>query len=59
VLGNFAVLLAALSVFGTGTLWPDIVVALVMAILALQGSVTVMKQSLEELDSRHSLVVGK
>jgi Co/Zn/Cd efflux system component len=41
VLGNLAVLLAALGVFGTGALWPDIVVALVMAMLALQGSVTV------------------
>ena len=27
VLGNLAVLLAALGVFGTGTLWPDVFVA--------------------------------
>jgi Co/Zn/Cd efflux system component len=36
---NIAVLLAALGVFGTGTLWPDVIVAVLMATLALQGSV--------------------
>jgi Co/Zn/Cd efflux system component len=49
VLGNLAVLLAALGVFGTGTGWPDIIVAAVMAALALQGAATVVRQSLAEL----------
>jgi Co/Zn/Cd efflux system component len=49
VLGNLAVLLAALGVFGTGTGWPDIVVAATMAVLALQGASTVLRQSLVEL----------
>jgi Co/Zn/Cd efflux system component len=49
VLGNLAVLLAALGVFGTGTGWPDIVVAVTMAVLALQGASTVLRQSLGEL----------
>lgn len=49
VLGNLAVLLAALGVFGTGTGWPDIVVAAVMAGLALQGAATVIRQSLAEM----------
>ena len=49
VLGNLAVLLAALGVFGTGTGWPDIVVAAIMAVLALQGSVTVVRHALAEL----------
>jgi Co/Zn/Cd efflux system component len=49
VLGNLAVLLAALGVFGTGTGWPDIVVAAGMAALALQGASTVLQQSLGEL----------
>jgi len=31
VLGNLAVLLAAFGVFGTGTGWPDVLVALIMA----------------------------
>jgi Co/Zn/Cd efflux system component len=50
------VLLAALGVFGTGTLWPDVIVAVIMAALAFQGGVTVMRQSLNELN-RQFLVV--
>lgn len=49
VLGNLAVLLAAAGVFGTGTGWPDIVVAAAMAGLALQGSWIVIRQSLGEI----------
>jgi Co/Zn/Cd efflux system component len=49
VLGNLAVLLAALGVFGTGTGWPDIVVAAIMAGLAIQGAATVVRHSLSEL----------
>jgi len=48
VLGNFAVLLAAAGVFGTGTGWPDVIVAAIMATLALQGASAVMRQSLGE-----------
>ena len=51
VLGNLAVLLAALGVFGTGRGWPDIIVAVIMAMLALQGAVTVLRQSRGELRS--------
>jgi Co/Zn/Cd efflux system component len=49
VLGNLAVLLAALGVFGTRTGWPDIIVAAIMAALAVQGAVAVVRQSLSEL----------
>ena len=49
VFGNLAVLLAAAGVFGTGTGWPDIVVAAIMAMLALQGAWLVLNQSLAEL----------
>ena len=42
VLGNLAVLFAAAGVFGTGTGWPDIMVAVIMAGLALQGSALVV-----------------
>jgi len=49
VLGNLAVLIAALGVFGTGTGWPDIIVAAIMAALALQGAAIVVRQSLTEL----------
>ena len=50
VLGNLAVLLAAVGVLGTGTLWPDVIVATIMAGLAIQGSWAVMRQSLGELN---------
>jgi Co/Zn/Cd efflux system component len=49
VLGNLAVLVAALGVFGTGTGWPDFIVAAIMAALALQGATIVVRQSLAEL----------
>jgi len=49
VLANLAVLLAALGVFGTGTGWPDVIVATIIAALALQGALTVIRQSLAEL----------
>ncbi len=49
VLANCAVLAAALGVFGTGTGWPDIAVASVMAALALQGATVVIRQALGEL----------
>jgi Co/Zn/Cd efflux system component len=49
VLGNLAVLVAALGVFGTGTGWPDVVVAAIMAGLALQGAWVVLHQSRSEL----------
>lgn len=49
VLGNMAVLLAALGVFGTGTGWPDILVAIIMASLAIQGAFAVLPQARREL----------
>lgn len=49
VLGNVAVLFAALGVFGSGTGWPDVIVAAIMAVLALQGSANVVRQALGEL----------
>jgi Co/Zn/Cd efflux system component len=49
VVGNLAVLAAAAGVFGTGTGWPDLIVAVIMAGLALQGAWTVIGQSLGEL----------
>jgi Co/Zn/Cd efflux system component len=49
VLGNLAVLLAALGVFGTGSGWPDLLVASIMALLALQGASTIVTQAVAEL----------
>jgi Co/Zn/Cd efflux system component len=47
--GNLAVIAAALGVFGTGSAWPDLVVAGVMGTLALSGAVTVARQARAEL----------
>lgn len=48
-LGNLAVMAAAAGVFGTGEAWPDLLVAGVMGVLALSGSLTVLKQAQREL----------
>jgi len=48
-IGNVAVLLAALGVFGTGSAWPDLLVAFVMAALAISGSLSVFRQARGEL----------
>lgn len=48
-LGNIAVIIAAIGVFGTGTAWPDLIVASVMATLALTASWQVMRLARREL----------
>ena len=48
-LGNVAVMLAALGVFGTGSAWPDLAVAAVMAGLAVTSGWAVVRQAMQEL----------
>jgi Co/Zn/Cd efflux system component len=48
-LSNLAVMLAALGVFGTGSAWPDALVAAVMALLAISAGVSVVRQARGEL----------
>ncbi|MEE4451444.1 cation transporter [Novosphingobium resinovorum] len=48
-IGNIAVVAAALGVFGTGTGWPDIAVAAIMATLALSGGWQIIRQARGEL----------
>ena len=48
-ISNLAVMAAALGVFGTGTAWPDLAVAALMASLALHGGWQVMRQARGEL----------
>ena len=48
-IGNLAVILAAMGVFGTGTGWPDIVVAAIMAALALAGAAEIIRRARIEL----------
>jgi Co/Zn/Cd efflux system component len=59
VLGNLAVVLAAAGVFGTGSGWPDLVVASIMAVLALQGAWLVFRHAMPELHSpRQTITVA-
>ena len=48
-LGNIAVMLAALGVFGTGSAWPDLIVAVIMAGLALTAATSVVRAAAREL----------
>lgn len=48
-IGNIAVMLAAAGVFFTGTKWPDLLVAAIIASLALNGSWRILKSANEEL----------
>ena len=48
-IGNVAVLLAAVGVFGTGTAWPDLIVAVGMAMLGLSAAWQVIGQARREL----------
>jgi Co/Zn/Cd efflux system component len=50
-IGNLAVLAAALGVFGTGSAWPDLAVAAIMAGLALQGGWLVLRQARREMQA--------
>jgi Co/Zn/Cd efflux system component len=56
VAANIAVLLAAVSVFGTGAGWPDAIVAGIIAFFALQGAWHIIWLASGELQSaRHEL----
>ena len=48
-IGNVAVVAAAAGVFGTGTAWPDLIVAGVMASLAIAGGWQIVRQAAGEL----------
>ncbi len=50
-IGNFAVLAAASGVFATGTAWPDLAVASIMATLAVWAAVQGVHQAVAELQS--------
>lgn len=54
-IGNVAVMLAALGVWGTATMWPDLLVAFIMAALFLSSAYQVVTQALEErrADDQH------
>ena len=47
-IGNVAVMIAALGVWGTATGWPDLIVAAIMASLFLSSAWQIITQALEE-----------
>jgi Co/Zn/Cd efflux system component len=47
-IGNVAVMLAALGVWQSGTGWPDVIVAAIMAALFVNSAVQIIRQSLHE-----------
>jgi Co/Zn/Cd efflux system component len=49
VIANILVLIAAAGVFGTGTVWPDVGVAAILAILGLSSGRIVIRQARAEL----------
>lgn len=48
-IGNVAVVAAALGVFGTGTAWPDLAVAVILAGLGVSGGWQIIRQARGEL----------
>lgn len=48
-IGNVAVMLAALGVFGSGSAWPDLLVAIIMASLGISAAIQVTKSASAEL----------
>jgi Co/Zn/Cd efflux system component len=54
-IGNLAVILAAGGVWATGTAWPDLIVAGVMASLFLWSSAQIVRQARHELEHARSI----
>jgi len=57
-ISNLAVLAAAAGVFGTGSFWPDVAVAALMASLALYSASAVIRQARRELELASSVPVA-
>ena len=54
---NLAVMLAALGVFGSGTGWPDVIVAAIMGGLGLWGGWQIVSRARGELRSEYRATV--
>lgn len=54
VIANVAVLTAAAGVFGTGSVWPDVAVAVLLAVLGFTSGRLVVRQALGELNGIES-----
>ena len=51
-IGNLAVILAAVGVFGSSSAWPDLLVAMIMASLSLTASFQISTQAFKELNTK-------
>jgi Co/Zn/Cd efflux system component len=58
-LGNAAVLLAAMGVFGTGTGWPDVILAAGMAVLGVWGGWQIVGHARRELSFRPATATSR
>ena len=47
--GNIAVMAAAWGVFGTGSAWPDLAVAVILAGLGISGGLQIVRHALDDL----------
>jgi Co/Zn/Cd efflux system component len=57
-IGNLAVLAAAAGVFGTGTAWPDLIVATIMAALGVSGGWQIVRHAHADLRRRQFTPLG-
>lgn len=53
-IGNVAVMIAALGVFGTGTAWPDLAVAGIMGTLAITSGISVVRHARSDIAAARS-----
>jgi len=58
-IGNVAVMIAAIGVWGTATAWPDLAVAAIMAGLFLTSSVKILRQAWAEYSHGHVHAPGE
>lgn len=58
-ISNIAVMVAALGVFGTGTAWPDLIVAAIMGTLAVTAGVSVVRHARSDIAGAKAFPVEK
>jgi len=58
-IGNVAVMVAALGVWGTASRWPDLIVAAIMAAIFVTSSAQILRRSVAELRRPESAALGQ
>ncbi|WP_372988445.1 cation transporter [Marinobacter sp.] len=56
-ISNIAVMVAALGVFGTGTAWPDLIVAAIMGTLAITAGISVVRHARSDIAEARACIV--